>query len=372
MIFAHHDLRELTTRIFFAAGCEPEEAERVAQLLVESNLVGHDSHGVIRIPTYVEWLREGKVLANQSISIAVDNGPILVIDGQFGLGQSVGFQSMQLGIEKAAQQGVAVVGLRNSGHLGRIGDWPLMAARAGMIAIHFINTSGAGMLVAPHGGTERRLSVNPVAAAVPIENGEPLLLDMAAAMIAEGKVRVALNQGTQVPEDCLIDADGNPTREPTVFYGDPPGSILPIAGHKGYGLAMIIEVLAGALTGGSCSDPRNAGRVANGMLSIILDPSRFVDADEFFPEVSRYIEFVKSSRTRTPDGEILMPGEPESRTKAERTKQGIELDETTCSQLASTCFALGLDPGFTAPQPDSWQKTHGKLNIPGVEPSGDA
>ncbi len=372
MIFAHNDLRELTTRIFSAAGCEQKEAELVAQLLVESNLVGHDSHGVIRIPTYVQWLREGKVFANQRVSVAVDNGPILVIDGQFGLGQSVGFQSMKLGIERAAQQGVAVVGLRNSGHLGRIGDWPLMAAKEGMISVHFVNTSGAGMLVAPHGGVERRLSVNPVAAAVPIENGTPLLLDMSAAMIAEGKVRVALNQGTQVPADCLIDADGNPTQEPAVFYGDPPGSIRPIAGHKGYGLSMIIEVLAGALTGGACSDPKNAGRVANGMLSIILDPRRFVDAEDFFPEVTRYIDFVKSSRTRMPDGEILMPGEPESRTKSERMKKGIEIDQMTCSQIASTCLALKVDPGFSAQEVDSWQKTHGKLNIPGVEPSGDA
>jgi uncharacterized oxidoreductase len=358
----------LTQRIFATAGCNPEESARVATLLVEANLVGHDSHGVLRIPSYVQWLRAGKVLANQTIKVIVDSGPVAVVDGQFGLGQSVGHQSMRLGIEKATQHGVAVVALRNAGHLGRIGDWPLMAANEGFISLHFVNTSGAGMLVAPHGGIERRLSVDPIAAAVPVLNEEPLLLDMSAATIAEGKVRVALNKGDSVPAGCLIDAAGNPTCEPAIFYGNPPGSILPIAGHKGFGLSMIIEMLAGALTGGSCTDPKNAGQVANGMLSIILDPSRFLPTEEFFPEVSRFIEFVKSSRTATSDGEILMPGEPERRTKAQRIISGIELDTTTCSQIAKTCEMLGIDAGFTPPATEHSTQSHEELNIPGVDP----
>ncbi len=367
MIFAHEELRNLTERIFAAAGCNQEEAQRVASLLVESNLVGHDSHGVIRIPTYVQWLREGKVVANQKIKTIVDSGPIAVVDGQFGLGQSIGYQSMRLGIEKASQHGVAVVALRNAGHLGRIGDWPLMAASRGMISLQFVNTSGAGMLVSPFGGIGRRLSVNPIAVAVPVQNREPLVLDMSAAMIAEGKVRVALNKGELVPEGCLIDARGNPTRDPTVFYGDPPGSILPIAGHKGYGLSMMIEMLAGALTGGSCTNPKNAGRVANGMLSIILDPARFLAADEFFPEIKRFVDFVKSSRTATPDGEVLMPGEPERRTKVERMRSGIDIDARTCAQIVATCQLLHVDPGFSPPAATSVEEAHGKLHIPGVD-----
>ncbi|MDG2382488.1 MAG: malate/lactate/ureidoglycolate dehydrogenase [Pirellulaceae bacterium] len=367
MIFPHDQLRSLTQRIFAAAGCNPEESERVATLLVEANLVGHDSHGVLRIPSYVQWLRAGKVIANQTINVLVDDGPLAVVDGQFGLGQSVGHQSMQLGIEKATQHGVAVVALRNAGHLGRIGDWPLMAARAGFISLHFVNTSGAGMLVAPHGGIERRLSVDPIAASVPVPNGAPLLLDMSAATIAEGKVRVALNKGETVPEGCLIDAVGNPTCEPSVFYGNPPGSILPIAGHKGFGLSMIIEMLAGALTGGSCTNPKHAEQVANGMLSIILDPSRFLPTAEFNPEVSRFVDFVKSSRTTTPTGEVLMPGEPEQRTKAQRLIHGIELDATTCSQIATTCGLLEIDPGFEPPQTEQPSQSQAEINIPGVD-----
>src|SRR5688500_7711868 len=152
------------------------------------------------------------------------------------------------------------------------------------------------MLVAPFGGTERRISANPIAAGVPVEGRQPLVLDISACTIAEGKVRVALNQGVPVPDGCLLDGAGNPTNDPRVFYGD-PGAILPIAGHKGYGLGIIAELLAGALTGGSCSSIENAGRLANGMLSIYLDPAAFGDRAGFAAEARRFIEWVKSSKT---------------------------------------------------------------------------
>ena len=363
MIFTDEILRALTQRIFAAAGCHTEEADRVARMLVDSNLVGHDSHGVIRIPTYVQWLKNGKVIANQTIKLVADHGPLATVDGQYGLGQTVGYQSMQLAVQKAREHGVAVIGLRNAGHLGRIGDWPQMAVGAGMISLNFVNTSGAGMLVSPFGGIDRRLSVNPFAAGIPSRDGDPLLLDMSAATIAEGKVRVALNRGEQVPSGCIVDAHGQPTQDPVVFYGDPPGSILPIAGHKGFGLSMIIEVLAGALTGGSCTNPDNADRLANGMLSIVVDPLQVMSANDFFPELQRYVEFVKSSRTLTPDGEILMPGDPERRTKERRIRDGIELDDNTVVQIAETAQSLGVDLGFEPPKVDAVPQ----VKLPAVE-----
>jgi uncharacterized oxidoreductase len=336
-------LTTLTTAIFRAAGCQDDEAQRIAAHLVEANLVGHDSHGVIRIASYVQWLRAGKVFAGRTIQIVFDNEVIAVVDGQFGFGQTIGEQAMRLGIEKSARHGVAVIALRNSGHLGRIGDWPLMAARAGKLSLHFVNTTGAGILVAPHGGINRRLSANPIAAGIPVQGGSPILLDISACTIAEGKVRVALNKGVAVPENCLIDAQGRPTTDPRVFYADPPGAILSIAGHKGYGLAVMCEVLAGALTGGGCSNPANADRVINGMLSIILDPARFQTDAAFAAEIERFIAWVKSSAKVTPDGEILMPGEIEERMKTRRLRDGIDLDETTWSQILETARIVGLD-----------------------------
>jgi uncharacterized oxidoreductase len=348
MKLSHDSLCRLTTAIFHAAGCDADEAQRVATHLVEANLVGHDSHGVIRVAPYVQWLREGKVCAGRTIHVAFENDVIAVVDGQFGFGQTVGEQAMRLGIEKSTRHGVAVIALRNAGHLGRIGDWPLMVAQAGRLSLHFVNTTGAGILVAPHGGINRRLSANPVAAGIPRPGQSPLLLDMSACTIAEGKIRVALNKGVPVPEGCIIDAQGRPTTDPRIFYANPPGAILSIAGHKGYGLGVLCEILAGALTGGGCSNPVNAGRVVNGMLSILLDPSRFHEGSAFASEIERFIAWVKSSARTMPDGEILMPGEIEERTRARRLRDGIELDEKTWSQLVETAQAVGVSevPGI--------------------------
>ncbi|MBM3993326.1 MAG: malate/lactate/ureidoglycolate dehydrogenase [Planctomycetes bacterium] len=346
MKIKHDRLCPFITAIFTKAGCSIAEAERVATHLVEANLVGHDSHGVIRVPTYVQWLKAGKVLAGRSIQIVFENDAIAVVDGQLGFGQTIGEQAVQLGIEKCKKHGVAVIALRNSGHLGRIGDWPMQAAQAGILSLHFVNTTGAGILVAPFGGTQRRLSANPIAAGIPMDGAAPILLDISACTIAEGKIRVAFNKGVDVPEGCIIDANGQPTTDPKVFYANPPGAILPIAGHKGYGLAMLCEVLAGALTGGGCSNPANADKVLNGMLSIYLDSSFFQKDADFAAEIQRFINYVKSSAKATPDGDILMPGEIEERTKAKRTREGIDIDATTWSQLAATAKSLGVsEPG---------------------------
>jgi len=343
MQIQHSRLFELTSAIFCAAGCQPAEADRIATHLVEANLVGHDSHGVIRIRSYVQWLRSGKVSANRSIQIAFENEVIAIADGQFGFGQTVGEQAIQLGIEKSGRHGVAVIALRNSGHLGRIGDWPLMAARAGKVSLHFVNTTGAGILVAPFGGTQRRLSANPIAAGIPVAGKPPMIIDMSMCTVAEGKIRVALNKGVNVPEGCLIDSMGQPTTDPRVFYDNPPGAILPIAGHKGYGLGILCEALAGALTGGGCSNPANSDRVLNGMLSIILDRSFFQADADFAAEIDRFIDWVKSSAKAKLDGEILMPGEIEERSKSQRLRDGIEVDETTWSQMRQTALSVGID-----------------------------
>jgi uncharacterized oxidoreductase len=160
--------------------------------------------------------------------------------------------------------------------------------------------------------------------------------------LAEGKIRVALNKGVQVPENCIIDSQGQPTTDPKVFYANPPGAILPIAGHKGYGLALLCEVLAGALTGGGCSNPQNADRVLNGMLSIYLDSSFFQKDADFASEIQRFITYVKSSAKVAPTGDILMPGEIEERTKAQRTRDGIEIDATTWGQIVDTATEMGV------------------------------
>ena len=247
----------------------------MADHLIEANLMGHDSHGVIRVAPYIELLRSGKWTANRHVEIVTDAGAVVVVDGGQGLGQVIAKEAIELGIERARAHGVAVVGVRNSGHMGRIGAWAEQAAAAGLVSLHFVNTTGFGIQVAPFGGSDRRLSVNPIALGVPRPGKEPLIHDMSTGTIAAGKIRVARNKGELLPEGAIIDNRGRPTRDPEAFFTDPPGALTTAAGHKGYGLALFVEVLAGALTGGGAGHPDNpsADRPINNLLSILIDPA---------------------------------------------------------------------------------------------------
>jgi uncharacterized oxidoreductase len=345
MPYKHDMVERLVAAIFGRAGSSEREARAIARHLVEANLVGHDSHGVIRVPAYIDWLRKGLVLANRSAQVVFENDVVAVVDGQFGFGQVIGEETMALGIAKARRATLAAVALRNSGHLGRIGDWALMAAEAGLVSLHWVNTSGAGILVAPFGGTDRRLSANPIAAGVPVAGGRPIVVDLSTCVIAEGKIKVALNKGVEVPAGAIVDGKGRPTRDPRTFYAD-PGAILPIAAHKGYALSVLCEVLAGALTGGGCSNPANpnARRVLNGMFTVLVDPTVFTPGESFAGELHRLGAWVKASPPAEAGGEILVPGEPEDRKRAERLVTGLPLDDTTWAQLRETAALVGL-PG---------------------------
>lgn len=341
---APEKLRQVVRSVFARAGSSTDEARAVGDHLVEANLVGHDSHGVIRVAKYIGWLKDGLVLANRSVEVLRDDGVLLMLDGQFGYGQAIAPGAMRAGIAKAKRHGVALVALRNSGHLGRIGAWAEMAAAEGLVSLHFVNTSGFGMLVAPHGGSDRRLSANPIAAGAPVKGKPPVILDMSTCIIAEGKIQVARNKKEKLPEGAVLDGRGRPTREPEEFYASPPGAILPIAGHKGSGLSLICEVLAGALTGGGSTHPENptAKRLVNNMLSILIDADGVAGASAFAADVARLTAWVKASPPIVRGGEVLLPGEMERRVRAEREKNGIPLDDATRDQIAKAAWEVGL------------------------------
>ena len=256
-------LREFVASAFHAAGSKHDEARAVADHLVDANLVGHDSHGVIRVAKYIDWHAQDMVLANRHALIVHETASIAVVDGQFGYGQVIGREAMDIAVRKAGESGVCAVAIRNAGHLGRIGAWAEQVASADLASVHFVNTSGFGILVAPFGGSDRRLSANPIAAGAPGPDGAPLILDISTSSIAEGKIQVARNQGLALPENCVIDASGRSTRDPSEFYGPPAGAMLPMGGHKGYGLSIFCEILAGALTGGGTTHPDNATATAS-------------------------------------------------------------------------------------------------------------
>ncbi len=339
--FSANHLREVAASIFTAVGSTPEDAAIVADSLVGANLAGHDSHGIMRIPEYVTWVEQGRVNLAALPGVAQFSDTFAVFDGDWGWGQVVGRKVVDLLSEKAPQAGVMTVFCRNSCHIGRVGEYPEELARRGFASVMFVNTHGAGRLVAPWGGVERRLSANPIAAGIPRDNADPIVVDISTCALAEGKLRNMMTAGQPVPPGCIVDADGHPSTSAADFYGPPPGALLPFGGHKGFALALAADILAGALSGAGCSRP-DADRVGNSFMITAIDVQRVRGSSEFERDVSDLIEFVKSSRTAEGYSEILIPGEPEARVRQQRAKEGIPVHPATWERLLEIAARYGV------------------------------
>ncbi|MGY2048395.1 malate/lactate/ureidoglycolate dehydrogenase [Methylobacterium sp. JK268] len=352
MLIAATGLTAFVRDIFVGEGCSPGEAERIGRYLVAANLTGHDSHGVIRVPRYVAWLREGEVVADRTPEVVTDSPSFVLIDAQYGFGQTAGPVATRTGIARAKANGVAIVALRHSGHLGRIGEWAEQAAAEGLVSVHFVNVAGS-LLVAPFGSVDRRYSTAPFAAGFPVAGGEPIILDFATSAVAEGKVLVASQGGKPLPEGVLIEPDGRHSGDPRTLFGDyegtpdrdnrrGAGAIRAFGEHKGSGLALMCELLAGALTGSGTAGP-GPKRFCNGMLSIYMTPEAFGSADAVATETRTYLDFFKSARAASPGGEVLLPGEPERRTRAQRLAEGVPLPDPVWATLLDAGKPHGLD-----------------------------
>ena len=337
-IVAAPRLVEVVAAVMHGAGCNAAEAATVARRLVDSNLVGHDSHGVLRVVKYLEWMREGWLKANQTPTIVFESETIAIVDGNRGFGQVVGEFAGRLGTAKAAKTGIAMVGLRNCGHLGRVGDWAELAAEAGQVSLHFLNTSGA-QRVAPFGGSDRRLSTNPITIGVPVAGGAHVIVDMTTSMAAEGKLMVALNRGERLPEGWIIDKGGRPTTEPRDFYDG--GALLTVGAHKGSGLSIVTDLLAGAMSTGRSSDPADTV-LRNNMLSIYIAPQVYDREGAVAREVSRFVEWVGASPPARSDAAVLLPGDVERASRATRLAGGIPLDDKTWADLLDAAASVGI------------------------------
>jgi len=344
-------VRILVRTVFERVGSSREEAQSIAHYLVEGTLTGHDSHGVIRVPRYVEYVRNGTIKVNQTIETVLDGGAVAVLDGRYGFGQVVGPAATRFGIARAKELGGATVALRRAGHLGRIGDFAGIAAEAGLISLHFVTMVG-GPIVAPFGGVDRRFSTNPIAIGVPVDGAPPIILDFATSRVAEGKVLSALQGGKPIPADSLVDEAGRISGEPRVLYGEiPPGGVPnPRTGkgalrtfgeHKGSGLALVAELLGGALTGAGTNRSKDA-IPANGMLSIYVDPERLDDGFGFLPEVRVYVDHLVASRPSEPGGRVLLPGEPERMTREERLRDGLPLPTLVLEAIRAAALSVGV------------------------------
>ena len=344
--FKTEALHKIGCTLFEAAGCSTDDAKTVVDHLIESNLFGQDAHGTLRFYEYVDKIIEGSFDPSGKPTVIRDKGCTALIDGGGGFGQVSGRLAIEIAMEKARQNGVGVVGVRNTSHVGRAGAYPLEAARAGFVAMIFVNAGRLGRQIAPFGGIDGKLSTNPLAFAAPRPDGEPILIDMTTSVVAEGKIRIANNKGEQVPEGWIIDHDGNPTTAPNEFLGDPPGAMLPLGGpvgYKGYGLGLMVELMGGLMGGEGTANGERSFK-SNGVLFTAYDPSFFTDDETYRSEIEGLIHHVTSSRPDPRIGEVLVPGELEFRTSEKRRKEGLVVDDGTWSKIAVVAQKVGLDP----------------------------
>ncbi|MBC7731765.1 MAG: malate/lactate/ureidoglycolate dehydrogenase [Bacteriovorax sp.] len=322
------------------------EVEAVAANLIDANLTGHDSHGIGMLPRYAEAFLQGGLTPNAHVSTVLDAGAMLRLDGNAGFGQVIGAEAMALGIARARTAGSCIVALGNSHHLGRIGAWAEAAAAAGLVSLHFVNVITRAV-VAPHGGADARFGTNPFCAGVPLTGHDPVILDFATSMIAQGKTRVAYNKGEPVEPGCLIDDQGQPTREPRYSVVPPLGALLTFGAHKGYGLALMCELLGGALAGQMTQrdDDGSRRRVLNGMFSVLVDPAALGDRAAFEHEALAFIEWVKASPPREGYEPVRVAGEPERASRARRALEGVPVDANTWQEILVAAGTLGVDAG---------------------------
>jgi uncharacterized oxidoreductase len=350
VIIKVENLIDFVADVFAHAESSQEEARRIATYLATANLTGHDSHGVIRVPVYIRWKKTGSVVPNQTAEVVVDTPSLAVVDGRFGYGQTVAPVAVRIGIDKCKKVGLAAVALRNAGHIGRVGDWAEMAAAERLVSVHFVNAAGS-LLVAPFGGVEKRLSTAPYCVGIPRLGEDPIVLDFATSIVAEGKCLVASRGGKKLPDGALIDSDGAPSDDPHVLYGpytsDGPrnhtagtGAIRAFGEHKGSGLAFICELLGGALTGTGATAANR--RFANGMLAFYIDPKVVDVSNVFDDEMTRYVDFIRATKPVAGVEQVLIPGDPERKTRAERSKNGVPLPDDTWAAIVNTAREVGV------------------------------
>ena len=343
----NHDLlRGLIEKLLLGAGATPEEAPIIARHSVAANLAGHDSHGVIMIPIYIDRVDKGDIVPGAPWEIKQETATSTVVHGNWGWGYVVSERATKLTIEKAKKSQVAATTIVQQSHIGRVAAYPLMAAREGMIAIMTADSGRGPKAVAPFGGREARLGTNPICIAVPSALDQPLVVDMATSAVAAGKVNLAKAKGGEIPEGWIVDSEGRPTTDPHQFGKG--GVLLPLGGqegHKGYSLAVMVEILSALLPGlGFGVSP--TGRHNDGCFLACFNVEAFRPLDTFKQEVAEFAEYLKETKPAVGFEEVLYPGEVELRTEAKRRADGIPVDDTTWGKLKALGEKYGCGDEF--------------------------
>lgn len=343
--FSAHTLTRLSQSLFEAVCVPAEDAALVARSLVDANLCGHDSHGVMRVPQYVEFIRTGTYKPGAAFDVLSETPAVVAADGNWGMGQVQAHRLLGRLLPKARQLGVAAGTLRNCGHIGRLGEYAEVAATDRMAFFGAVNSHGGGRRVVPPGGIEGRISTNPICMGAPT-SAAPVVLDFGTSAVAEGKVRLAFQKQERVPEGWLLDAAGNPTTDPGVLYGNPPGNILPFGGpqmYKGFGLGLLLDVLCGGLSGGYSSNPALAmtGR-GNAVVFVVFNPALFAGTEHFVQQADGLTEYVRSCPRTEGFSTITLPGDPELATRSKRQLEGITIPDGTWHLISKTAAELGV------------------------------
>jgi hydroxycarboxylate dehydrogenase B len=336
-------LRTVSRGIFEGLGADGEDARTVADVLVEANLAGHDSHGVIRVPQYADSVRAGDTKPAAALTTVRETAATTIHDAHWGFGAAAMSRALAEAMDKARDLGMHAFGIHNCNHIGRLGHYSDIAARAGFVPIMTVNSTGSGAAVAPFGGKQGKLGTNPLSVAFPTA-GDPMLMDMTSSIVAEGKIRVRRNSGESLPEGWILDRHGVPSTEPADFYGPPRGAILPFGGpvaHKGYALSMMAELLSGTLTGAGNVMERE-GHIGNGVFCLLMHVGAFRAEEDFRDAASRLGAYVKDCDPADGVDEVLLPGEPEHRTRQARSASGIVVDETTWAALCDEAGRHGV------------------------------
>ena len=340
---SHDRLLAVADRLLRCAGASAEEAGTVARHVVGANLAGHDSHGIIQVPTYVDRVRRGHIVPGAPFDVVQETASTTVADGHWGFGYVVSERVMGITIDKARRQGAAAATVHRQSHVGRVADYPLMAVREGLIGLMTADSGRTTKAVAPFGGREPRLGTNPICIAVPSKRDGPLFIDMATSAVAAGKVELAQARGLAIPEGWVVDADGNPATDPAVLR-ERDGALLPLGGsegYKGYGLSVMVEILSGILTGlGFGHDPR--GFHNDGCFMAVFDVAAFRPLEEFERQVTDLAGYLKASKLAAGFSEILYPGELEHRTTQQRLREGIFVEDATWERLSALAGEYGV------------------------------
>lgn len=331
--FTAGKLTKICLNVFEKWGVPRTEAEIVTRSMVDANRVGHDSHGVIHLPKYVKELGAGLIHPGVPTETLHESTSMAVLNGNWGFGPVIATRAVDLAIRKAKQSDVSAIVVSQCNEVGRLGGYACLAAETGMIGLLMANDHGGGVCVVPHGGVEPRLSTNPIACAVPIEGQPPIVLDMSTSVVASGKIRVKQHQNEDVPHGWLINAAGLSTTNAGDFYGISPAALLPFGAHKGYGLSIIVDILAGALTTAGCSRGEDV-RVGNGLFVLVINIASFRDFPGFSEEVERFIQYLKSAKGAAGGDEIRVPGERGWEEQRKREQEGIPIDAETWRQIS--------------------------------------